>query len=128
MADYIGYLFWSFSNAPFVITVKKRRTVGPSNSIGIIEINNSDTYDLDQNHEYENPDEDQAQMGGTIVNPSYGESVDSAQSAAKPRPGGDYEEMKEGSAANECHFQQLDSKRNPDYERLNPSNRLDTAF
>lgn len=125
-----GRLHWApyFPTLVLFLTVKKKRTTGPSNSIDIVEVNKGHADDLDQNREYQTLDENQAQMGGTFGNPSYGESVDSAQSTAKPRPGGDYEEIKEGSAANEGHYQQLDSKRNPDYEGLKPSYGLDTSL
>ena len=81
--------------------------------------------DHNQNPMYETLHEKQAPAGGAVGNPTYGESVDSGQNAdyeipdEVPRQEGDYELIKEGSGAQEGHYQQLQLNSRTDYENFN---------
>ena len=85
-------------------------------------VNNTHAADLEKQL---TTDEKLASKGGDFGNPTYYESVDSA---AESGEGGDYEEIKEGSAAKEGHYQELNSNHSPDYEGLNTSQGLETSF
>lgn len=91
-------------------------------------VNKNHAPNLDQNPEYQLTEDDKLAPGSVICNPTYGESVESGQIAAEPREGGDYMEIKEGSTAQEGHYQQLDLNHTPDYEGLKPPHGLDTSL
>ncbi|KAJ7373402.1 hypothetical protein OS493_012995 [Desmophyllum pertusum] len=104
---------------------KKRRDLEVSPNTDNVEMNSAGSHgnlvngaenhaaDPNQNPMYETLHEKQATAGGAVDNPTYGESVDSGQNAdyeipdEVPRQEGDYELIKEGSGAQEGHYQQL---------------------
>ncbi|KAJ7375922.1 Bone morphogenetic protein 1 [Desmophyllum pertusum] len=116
---------------------KKRRNRKVSSKTDNVEMNSAGSHgklvngaenhaaDHNQNPMYETLHEKQAPAGGAVGNPTDGESVDSGQNAdyeipdEAPRQEGDYELIKEGSGAQEGHYQQLQLNSRTDYENFN---------
>ncbi|KAJ7357696.1 hypothetical protein OS493_023829 [Desmophyllum pertusum] len=116
---------------------KKRRDLEVSSKTDNVEMNTAGSHgklvngaenhaaDPNVNPMYETLHEKQAPAGGAVGNPTYGESVDSGQNAdyeipdEVPRQEGDYELIKEGSGAQEGHYQQLQLNSRTDYENFN---------